>query len=126
MTAIGRPPLNLNEDGQSTAVRLRIYPLADDAAFRAATIDELWVKDDEVLKKSMTGTKVVVDVTPAGAGEAALPIEVAYGDGTKFLGVFAMFRKGDARDQRTLVIPVDRAGGARLVLTGSSVALDGK
>ena len=123
LTLTGRAPLNLNDSGESTAVKVRIYPLKADRKFRSTTVESLWTDDLTVLKDDLAGARVEITVRPTSANEAPATAEVAYDGDAKYIAVLALCSKADARDQRALVLPVDEANGAKLVLSGYAVAL---
>ena len=121
--AIGRAPMNLNDAGQSTAVQVVCFALRAEGRFRNAAVDALWEQDRATLGEDLIGDPVSMIITPAGSGEAPTPIDIPVPAGTAFIGVLAKFPKPDARNQRTLLIPLADASGARLTLTGSSIEL---
>jgi type VI secretion system VasD/TssJ family lipoprotein len=120
----GIAPLNPNEHGESTPVDVRFYQLRRSERFRAASVEQLWTAADAALTTDRVCDPVVASVLP-GASEAE-PSDVDLGrrrSGTEFVGVLALFRRGDARDARALVVPVDDLAGAVLDFSGCSVAL---
>ncbi len=117
----GMQVMNQNELGESAPVKLRLYPLRSDAKFRAATVDALWVGDEDLLKADLTHAPTITSVFPGGEGRAPGQVEVELGDGAKWLGVLALYSKSDASDRRMLILPIDDA--ERLVLTCSGYSI---
>src|SRR5271170_6145508 len=70
-------PVNLNADGESLPVKLRIYALRDDARFRAAPFADLWTKDREVLGDDRLQDPKVVLVPPASLTVAPQLVELS-------------------------------------------------
>lgn len=103
-------PVNTDAAGDSMPVKVRIYALRDDARFRAAPFDDLWVRDREVLGDDRLLDPKVVVVAPALAPCA--PVRFALGElpkETRFLGVMALIRQADAPDRRRAVLAVSDA-----------------
>lgn len=120
----GTAPLNLNENGESTPVDVRIYQLKSDARFRKAVFEKLWTKDADALGDDLLVPAKTVSVLPGGAGEPAAKVELGeLATGTNFIGVMAMYGKADAKDNRTLVLPVDDAEKHVIEFSGYSVKL---
>lgn len=117
----GMKVMNQNELGESAPVKLRIYPLRNDAKFRSSTADALWMGDEDLLKADLTHAPTVTSVFPGGEGRDPGKVEVELGDGAKFLGVLALYTKSDATDRRMLVLPIDDA--ERIVVTCSGYSI---
>jgi type VI secretion system VasD/TssJ family lipoprotein len=123
----GIAPLNLNDNNESTPVKVRFYQLASADKFQAATFESLWVNDKDPLGKDRLADPVVVTVLPGSAGDQ--PQEVALGDlaaGTRFIGVMALYRKTAPDESRILVVPVDDIGSKVIELNGYGVVIAGK
>ena len=122
----GLAPLNLNDTGESTPVDVRIYQLKDDAAFRRATFEKLWTEDEKVLGQDRLAPPKTESVVPGNPTDQ--PKKVALGElevGTRFIGIMALYAKTDARDARTLVLPVNDAEKPVIEFSGYGIALAG-
>ena len=119
----GTKTMNQNELGESAPVNLRLYPLRNDAKFRSATVDALWVGDKDLLGSDLTHEATVATVFPDGDREPS-KVVVPLGEGAKWLGVLALYAKSDATDRRVLVLPVADAGSVVITCTGYSVTSD--
>lgn len=120
----GLAPLNLNDAGESTPVDVRIYQLKDDAAFKRATFEKLWTEDEKVLGQDRLAPPRVESIVPGSATDQ--PKRIALGEletGTRFIGVMALYAKADARDTRTLILPVDDAERPIIEFSGYGIAL---
>lgn len=123
----GLAPLNLNDTGESTPVDVRIYQLKDDAAFRRATFEKLWTEDEKVLGQDRLAPPRTESVVPGNPTDQ--PKRVALGEleiGTRFIGIMALYAKTDARDARTLVLPVNDAEKPVIEFSGYGIALAGE
>ena len=122
----GLAPLNLNDAGESTPVDVRIYQLKDDGAFKRATFEKLWTEDEKVLGQDRLAAPRVESVVPGNPTDQ--PKRIALGElesGTRFIGIMALYAKADARDTRTLVLPVDDAEDPVIEFSGYGIALAG-
>jgi type VI secretion system protein VasD len=120
----GLAPLNLNDAGESTPVDVRIYQLKDDAAFKRATFEKLWTEDEKVLGQDRLAAPRVESIVPGSATDQ--PKRVALGElatGTRFIAVMALYAKADARDTRTLILPVDEAERPIIEFSGYGIAI---
>jgi type VI secretion system VasD/TssJ family lipoprotein len=120
----GIAPLNPNDYGESTPVDVRFYQLRRVERFRAASVEQLWTAPEATLANDRLGEPAIVTVFPGEAG--AEPVEVGLGQresGAEFVGVLALFRRGDARDARALALRAGDLDGAILDFAGSSVSL---
>jgi type VI secretion system protein VasD len=125
----GVAPLNVNDAGESTPVDVRIFQLKDDGAFRRATFEKLWTDDKTVLGQDSLAPYRVVSIVPGNPTDQPKQITIAeLESGTRFIGVMALYAKADARDARTLVLPVDEADEPVIELSGYGISLakDGK
>ncbi len=120
----GLAPLNLNDTGESTPVDVRIYQLKDDASFRRATFEKLWTEDEKVLGQDRLAPPKTESVVPGNPTDQ--PKRVALGElevGTRFIGIMALYAKTDARDARTLVLPVNDAEKPVIEFSGYGISL---
>lgn len=123
----GVAPLNVNDAGESTPVDVRIYQLKDDGAFKRATFEKLWTEDDKVLGQDRLAAPRVESIVPGNATDQ--PKRIALGElevGTRFIGIMALYGKTDARDARTLVLPVDDAEDPVIEFSGYGISLAGE
>src|SRR3569833_2142512 len=65
----GVAPLNLNDNNESTPVKVRFYQLASSDRFQAATFESLWLNDKEPLGADRLADPVVVTVLPGSAND---------------------------------------------------------
>jgi type VI secretion system protein VasD len=120
----GVAPLNLNDAGESTPVDVRIYQLKDDGAFRRATFEKLWTEDEKTLGQDRLAPPRVESIVPGNPTDK--PKLIALGElatGTRFIGIMALYAKSDARDARTLVLPVDEADEPVIEFSGYGISL---
>jgi len=120
----GDPVMNRNELGESAPVKLRFYPLRDDATFRSATVDALWVSDQDLLKKDLTHEPTITSVFPGASGRDPVKVEVVLGKGAKWLGVLALYNRSDATDRRVLILPVRDAERMVITCAGYSITAE--
>ncbi len=117
-------PVNLNPDGESLPVKVRIYALRDDARFRGAPFADLWTKDREALGDDRLQDPKVVLVPPASLAAAPLQIELAeLPKEARFLGVVALIQHADQPDRRRVVIARKDIGAQTIELVGSSIVM---
>jgi type VI secretion system protein VasD len=117
-------PVNLNEQGESLAVRLRVYELKDRTAFLAASFNDLWLDDRKALgpdRLAEPRTLVVQPGRPDGEPLRYDLIEVA--GGTRYIGVMALFPKSGEQDERRAVIPLDGLDDQVIELSGYQLKL---
>ena len=119
----GLEPLNVNEQHESTPVDVRFYQLRSDARFRAATVEQLWTDDKNVLESDLVGDPTTATIYPAAPGVSPVTVTLEVPEATKFVGVLALFHKADAEDRRMLVVPLDEAKHEILTLTGFAVSI---
>ncbi len=124
MRVTGDPVMNRNELGESAPVKLRFYPLKNDAAFRQATVDALWVGDKDLLKNDLTHEPTVASVFPGAASRDPAQVVVPLGDGAHWLGVLALYNRSDATDRRVLILPVDDAESVVITCAGYSITAE--
>ena len=117
-------PVNLNEQGESLPVRLRIYELKDRSQFLAASFNDLWLDDRKALGPDRLADPRYLVVQPGKADDAALRydlIEVA--TGTRFIGVMALYPRSGEQDERRAVIALDELGDHVIDLSGYQLKL---
>lgn len=120
-------PVNVNVDGESLPVKVRIYALRDDARFRSVLFSDLWTRDREVLGDDRLQDRKEVDVAPRGP--TGLPDEINLGElpkETRFIGIMALYRHGDEPDRRRIVLPVDLFGERIVELVDNSIVVYAK
>jgi type VI secretion system VasD/TssJ family lipoprotein len=117
-------PVNLNPDGESLPVKVRIYALRDDARFRAAPFADLWTKDHEVLGDDRLQDPKVVIVPPASLTAAPQLVELSeLPKEARFLGIVALIQHADQPDRRRAVIARKDIGSQIIELVDSSIVL---
>lgn len=118
----GVAPLHVNDAGESTPVKVRIYQLTRGDRFAAATVEQLWTDAAATLGDELAGDPVEVSVLPGNAGAEPMRVDLAkLPQGVSAIGVLGLFRRPDAQDQRKLVVPVEDAGANVIELTGYGV-----
>ena len=119
----GIAPLNVNDTNESTPVDVRFYQLAATERFEKAPFEALWLDaakelDDELLTKPL-----VVSILPCSATSEPQAVELGtLKDTTRFIGIMALYRRGDGRP-RILIVPRERIDGALIELTGYTIRL---
>lgn len=117
----GVTPLNINDASESVPVDVRIYQLKDDARFRNAKAEEIWVKPKETLADDIVSeTKITVfpgrsEDAPRDVELGQLPPEV------RFVGILALYSKTDDKGPRHLVLPRAEAHNRVLRFSGYHV-----
>ena len=104
-------PVNLNAEGESLPVRLRIYELKDRSRFLAASFNDLWLDDRKALGPDRLADPRQVMVQPGKADDEPRRydlIEVA--PGTRFIGVMALYPRPGEQDERRAVVPLADLG----------------
>jgi type VI secretion system VasD/TssJ family lipoprotein len=100
-------PVFLNDQGDSNAVRLRFYLLKEDARFRKASIDDLWVEHSKMLGTDLLKLRDET-VLPGEAKDP--PKKLDLGDapeGLKFVGVLALMNKEDQLGSRKILLTMN-------------------
>ncbi len=114
----GLKPLNENDRKESTPVDLRIYQLKDDARFKQAPVENLWVKPKEALGEDILGEKTITVFPQDPPGEnKEVPLGVLP-EATRFIGVLALYSKEDDKGPRRMVVAAAEAGSGVFELTG--------
>jgi type VI secretion system VasD/TssJ family lipoprotein len=101
-------PVNVNKEGESLPVKVRIYALIDDRRFVSALFSDLWLRDKEVLGDDRLQDAKVFVIAPRDP--TGKPDEIDLGalpQETRFIGVMALYQHPDEPDRRRVVIPVD-------------------
>lgn len=120
----GVTPMNLNVDQESTPVSVRVFPLASDGKFRAATVDQLWTDHAKTLAEDLLGEPTVITVFPGSADDRPVDHTVTVSSSARFIGLLAMYQKADAQDRRTLILPIDEADDKPILFTGFAVSVE--
>jgi len=117
-------PVNLNEQGESLPVRLRIYELKDRSKFLAASFNDLWLDDRKALGADRLADPRYLVVQPGKPDGNPLRydlIEVAAG--TRFIGVMALYPRSGEQDERRAAIVLDELGDHVIELSGYQLKL---
>lgn len=120
----GVAPMNLNIDQESTPVSVRVFALANDGKFRAATVDQLWTDHAKALAEDLLAEPTVLTVFPGAAADQAVEHTVTVSTSARFIGLLAMYQKADAQDRRTLILPIEEADDKPILFTGFAVAVE--
>lgn len=122
-TVRGIAPLNVNDTNESTPVDVRFYQLGATARFEKAPFDALWMDAAKELDDELLAKPLVISVFPGTAQQAPTVVDLGeLKEATRFIGVMALYRKSDGKP-RILILPRDRADGARIELTGYTIRL---
>lgn len=104
-------PVNLNAEGESLPVRLRLYELKDRSRFMAASFNDLWLDDRKALGPDRLADPRQVVVQPGKADDEPRRYDlIEVTDGTRFIGVMALYPRTGEQDERRAVIPLDDLG----------------
>lgn len=123
----GIAPLHVNDAGESTPVKLRLYQLKRGDKFAAATVDEVWTNAAAALGDELVGDPTEVSILPGKAGDKPTVVELGkLPQGVSAIGILGLFRKPGAQDQRKTVVDLDEVGDTVVELTGYSVKLVAK
>lgn len=101
-------PVNVNKEGESLPVKVRIYALRDDGRFRSALFSDLWQRDIQTLGDDRLQDPKVLVVAPRDP--TGLPDEIDLGtlpQETRFIGILALYQQPDEPDRRRVVLPID-------------------
>ena len=118
-------PLNMNEEGESLPVRVRVYKLKARGAFDQASFEDLWAKDREILAGDLVDPPIEKDVYPGKIGQPPEEIPLgAVGEEVQFVGVFALYsQKDESGGRRHLVMTRREARGSVLELSGYRITV---
>jgi type VI secretion system VasD/TssJ family lipoprotein len=112
-------PVNLNEEGESLPVRLRLYELKDRSRFMAASFNDLWLDDRKALGPDRLADPRQVVVPPGKPGDDPRRYNlISVAEGTRFIGVMALYPKSGEQDERRAVIALDELDDRVIELTG--------
>jgi type VI secretion system protein VasD len=100
----GEPSLNLNSQGDSTPVNMRIYQLLDRSGFEAADFDSLWEGGEEVL----TGGVVEVTEHVVTTTQDMTDIVLVASEEVRFIGIVGLFNQQG--ESWRVCIPVEEVG----------------
>lgn len=117
-------PVNVNADGESLPVKVRIYALKDDGRFRSALFSDLWTNDRKVLGDDRLQDPKEEIIAPRGP--TGQPDEISLGElpqETRFVGIMALYRHADEPDRRRIVLPVDLVGERIVELFDNSIVV---
>lgn len=117
-------PVNVNANGESLPVKVRIYALRDDGRFRSAPFSDLWTRDRVVLGDDRLQDPREEIIAPCGP--TGLPVEIRLGElpqETRFIGIMALYRHADEPDRRRIVLPVDLVGERMVELFNNSMVV---
>ncbi len=104
-------PVNLNAEGESLPVRLRLYELKDRSRFMAAAFNDLWLDDRKALGPDRLADPRQVVVQPGRAGDEPRRYDlISVAEGTRFIGVMALYPRPGDEDERRAVIALDELG----------------
>jgi len=118
---LGSHQLNVNEKGEPTPVKVRIYKLKDSQKFMQCSFEELWVDDKKALGEDRIEDPLVLSVIPGGQPHE-VDLGVPGGD-VRFIGVMALISKkpeGEG-DGRRAVVAAESANGATFELSGYKI-----
>lgn len=106
------PDANPDRDGRASPVVLRVYQLADDAAFGKAEFFALWDREQETLAAASVGRHELT-LAPGGRGEARFTLDPR----VRSIGVAAALRDFRGVSWKTSVaVPEQAAPGSTLRL----------
>jgi len=110
----GVAPLNVNEQGESTPVGIRLFQLKDDARFKAATFEALWTDDVQALKGDRLTEPTVLSILPGGSSDEPTMVDLGkLNPAARFIGVLALFPQKPESGVRRLILPI--APGKQLI-----------
>ena len=103
---------NPDAEGRASPVTVRVYQLADAAAFSSADLLAIWNQESATLGPASTG-RYELPLAPGGRAAADFTLDPA----TRTLGVVAAFRDyRGARWRVSVPVPVPVAPGSKLTL----------
>jgi type VI secretion system protein VasD len=104
----GVTPLNMNEKGENTPLRVRIYFLKNAEAFKNAAYEDLYKKDKEILGGNLVGDPLIIDVMPNETKKVEfqeVKPEVSH------IGILGHFRKSNEGKPRHIAVSAVDAKG---------------
>jgi type VI secretion system VasD/TssJ family lipoprotein len=115
---LGSHQLNVNELGESTPVKVRIYKLRDSQKFMQCSFEELWTDDKKALGEDRVEDPINLTVIPGGQ-QQTVDLGEPGGD-VRYFGIMALISKkpeGEA-DGRRAVVSKDKANSTTFELSG--------
>jgi len=119
----GVAPLNLNAEGESTPVDVRIYMLSDDDAFSRAGYAALWTEPARVLSGDLLGTPMTVTILPGSPGDPPRRIELDGNVGQAAWVGLQLLVRHEGELPRTLLVPIARFDDAIIEASGYGLRL---
>lgn len=92
-----RQQLNLDQNGRSLPVLIKVYELRDKSRFEQASFDGLWQQSKETLGSDLLAEQSIT-VLPGAHKKVNLPVESK----TNYIGFVAVFRKKNQNYWRVL------------------------
>jgi type VI secretion system VasD/TssJ family lipoprotein len=118
---LGSHELNVNPEGESTPVKVRVYKLKDSQKFVQCAFEDLWVDDRKALGEDRLEDPLLFTVIPGGQ---PIPVDLGEpGGDVRFIGIMALISKkpdGEA-DGRRALIPAEAANGSTFELSGYKI-----
>ena len=90
---IARAELNIDDEGRSSPVVIRIYQLKEADVFNSVAYQELVDQDSDELKDSLIESKEIV-LKP----DTAISIDVSFDKKAKAVGIAALYKEPDLKD----------------------------
>jgi type VI secretion system VasD/TssJ family lipoprotein len=118
-------PLNVNQQGQSTPVTVKLLFLKDNGKFKSKTVDELWEDPKKALEDDLIGMKQFTIQGDDDAKSAKLRAETfaELKPEVQYIGIVGAFSKAVEGHPRQLVVSVADAGAGVFHFTDYSVQL---
>jgi type VI secretion system VasD/TssJ family lipoprotein len=117
-------PVNLNDEGESLPVRLRIYELRDRSRFMAAAFNDLWLDDRKALGPDRLADPRQVVIAPGKDLAEPRRFElISVAEDTRFIGIMALFPRTGEQDERRAVVPLDELDDHVIELSGYRLTL---
>lgn len=89
---VARAELNVDDKGQSSAVVIRVYQLADSKSFEAAPYESLVNDDSDTLGVSLLASKEVI-LKPGNA----LSLDIPFDSKADYVGIIALVKEPDLK-----------------------------
>jgi len=121
----GVDPMNLNFQGESTPVDVRIYQLRDDKRFNMAQFEDLWTKDEKVLGDDKLSDPTVTTLYPGNKNDSPRKIDLGnLKTETRYLGILALYLgKGKDDHKRHMAISLKDAGKGVFTFTDYKIQI---
>lgn len=124
MTVRAVAPVNLNDEGESLPVRLRLYELKDRSRFLAASFNDLWLDDRKALGPDRLADPRHVVIQPGKPDAEPQRYDlISVAEGTRFIGVMALYPRSGDPDERRAVIALDDLSDYVIELSGYQLTL---